>query len=219
MTRVAEAIRRVITFDGPAASGKSSVAVRVAERLGVPFVSSGLLYRAAAHLVLRSGADAADPRQVLRVVRAADVALEPRAEGNRVLVDGEDVTARLHTDDVDATVSQVAAHPELRAWVNARLRELEGPFVIDGRDMGSVVFPDAVSKFYLTAPPEVRAARRVGERPSELGQVAEAIRRRDQQDARQLAPAEDACTIDTGALDLEQVVRTVLDRLEGVPLR
>lgn len=219
MTRVAERARPVITFDGPAASGKSSVAVRVAERLGIPFVSSGLLYRAATHLALRSGVDPHDADAVLRTVRNASVDLEPRPEGNRVRVGDEDVTAALHTDDVDDAVSTVAAHAELRGWVNARLRELEGPFVIDGRDMGSVVFPDAVGKFYLTAPPEVRAARRVGERSAELGRVAEAIRRRDEGDARQLARAEDAWTIDTGALDLDEVVRDVLARLEGVPLR
>ena len=128
-------------------------------------------------------------------------------------VDGEDVTAALHSDAVDAAVSRVAAHASVRAWVDARLREMPRPFVIDGRDMGSVVFPDAAHKFYLTAAPEVRAARRVGERAADLDEVAEAIRRRDALDARQLAPAADAQHLDTSDLDLDQVVAWVLDRL------
>lgn len=203
----------VITFDGPAASGKSSVAQRVAQRLAIPFVSSGLLYRAATYAATTAGADLDDGRAVLRVLARCDVRLEPATSGNRVLLDGVDVSAALHTDGVDAGVSQVAAHPDVRAWVGAQLRLVSPPFAIDGRDMGSVVFPQASHKFYLTASAHERARRRVGERAADLAAVEAAIARRDALDARQLAPAPDAVHIDTDGLDLEQVVAAVLAQL------
>jgi CMP/dCMP kinase len=204
----------VITFDGPAASGKSSVAQRVAHALGVPFVSSGLLYRAATLLAERAGVDLDDEAAVMAVLAERHVELRPDVGGETVLVDAHDVTAELHTDAVDACVSRVAAHPGVRHWVGARLREITPPFVIDGRDMGSVVFPHASHKFYLDAAPEVRAARRVGERAADLAQVAAAIRRRDTLDARQLAPAPDAVHLDTGTLTLDEVVAWALARLD-----
>lgn len=205
----------VITFDGPAASGKSSVAQRVASALAVPFVSSGLLYRAATLLAERADVDLDDEAVVLAVLASHHVALHPGVDHETVLADETDVTAALHTDAVDASVSRVAAHPGVRAWAGARLREMAPPFVIDGRDMGSVVFPSAAHKFYLDAAPEVRAARRVGERAADLTAVAAAIRRRDALDARQLAPAADAVHLDTGALSLDEVVAWVLARLSA----
>ncbi|MEX2502134.1 MAG: (d)CMP kinase [Trueperaceae bacterium] len=209
----------VVTFDGPAASGKSTVARRIAERLGVPFVSSGLLYRAAAYLTLEEGGDPHGEEAVVGLLERHRVRLRPEADGNRVRVDGRDVTDLLHTDAVDGAVSAVASRPRVRAWVNDRLREIEGAFVIDGRDMGREVFPDAGCKLYLTARPEVRAARRVGERAADLESVTEAIRRRDELDARQSVPADDAVTLDTSDLDLDAVVdrawRIVTDRLRA----
>lgn len=202
--------RKVVTLDGPAASGKSSVARRVAERIGVPFVSSGLLYRAATWLTSEAGASPDDEEGLVALLRRHDVRLEPDRDGNRIVIDGRDVTAGLTTDAIDDGVSAVAAKPRVRAWVNERLREIAGPFVIDGRDMGRDVFPDAAVKVYLTADPEVRAARRVGERSAELGAVADAIRRRDALDARQSVPADDAVTIDTSPLSLDDVVARVL---------
>ena len=213
MSRAPARDRGVVTFDGPAASGKSTVAKRVAAALGVPFVSSGLLYRVATLLATAGGAELDDPEAVLAVLDAHLVELRPGLGGDAVRVDGADVTSALHSDAVDAAVSRVAVHPTVRAWVDARLREMPRPFVIDGRDMGSVVFPEAAHKFYLTAAPEVRAARRVGERAADLAEVAEAIRRRDALDARQLAPAPDAQHLDTSALDLDQVVAWALARL------
>ncbi len=200
----------VITFDGPAASGKSSVAQRVALALGIPFVSSGLLYRAATHLVARSGTDAGDQDAVLDLLGVHVVDLRPDVTGNDVLVDGRSVTSELHTDHVDAVVSTVAGHPQVRAWVSEQLRRVPPPFAIDGRDMGSVVFPEARHKFYLTASAHERARRRVGERAADLAAVAAAIGRRDEGDARQLAPAADAVHVDTDGLDLDEVVERVL---------
>ena len=200
----------IITIDGPAASGKSSVARIVAERLRVPFVSSGLLYRAATHLVLADGVAPDDEAAVLACLERYDVDLIADPAGNRVRIDDGEVTGRLHTDEIDAAVSAVSRHPGLREWVTLRLREILGPFVIEGRDMGRVVFPDAEHKFYLTAPAEQRALRRVDERAADLTVVAEAIRRRDQLDARQLEPAPDAIHLDTGGMALEGVVAAVL---------
>jgi CMP/dCMP kinase len=205
----------VVTFDGPAASGKSSVAQRIAAIVDLPVVSSGLLYRAATLVVERARIDVDDAAAVMRAVGRHHVDLDPATDGNRVLIDGEDVTEALHTDEVDALVSAVARHGAVRAWVGERLRSIRPPFVIDGRDMGSVVFPDATHKFYLTASPEVRALRRVGERAADLERVAAAIARRDALDANQLRPAADALRIDTDSLTLDEVVAIVVDRLRG----
>jgi CMP/dCMP kinase len=207
--------RDVVTLDGPAASGKSSVARRVAAALGVPCVSSGLLYRAATSLVADAGIDAGDEAAILATLGRHRVELLPGVDGDALRIDGIDATRSVQTDTIDAAVSRVAAHGAVRDWVGERLREMPPPFVIDGRDMGSVVFPQARHKFYLDASPEVRAARRVGERSADLAAVAAAIRLRDALDARQLAPAPDAVHLDTGALTLDEVVAWVLSRVRG----
>lgn len=208
-------VRDVVTLDGPAASGKSSVARRIADRLGRPFVSSGLLYRAATWLADEAQVEPTDETGLVALLRSHDVRLEPDRDGNRIVIDERDVSDRLHTDAVDEGVSSVAAHTGVRAWVNERLREIDGPFVIDGRDMGRDVFPDAWLKLYLTADPEVRAARRVGERAADLGAIADAIRRRDASDARQSVPADDAVVLDTSSLGLDEVVERVMRLVEG----
>lgn len=202
--------RLIITLDGPAASGKSSVAKALARRLDIAYVSSGLLYRVATYLTLAARVDPTDESAVMALLSRRAVRLHPDRHGNRVTVDDEDVTDELHTDEVDASVSDVARHARVRAWVTERLREMPGSFAIDGRDMGTAVFPQARWKFYLTAAPEVRAARRVGERSADLGSVAAGIRSRDERDARQSVPASDAVVIDTGPLSLDQVVERVL---------
>ena len=206
----------IITIDGPAASGKSSVARAVADALHVPFVSSGLLYRAATLLVLEAETDPDDEAAVLALLNARHVVLQALpVQPNRVLVGGADVSAALHTDDVDENVSAVAKHPRVRDWVRERLRDVAGSFVIEGRDMGRVVFPAATHKFYLTAPAEVRATRRVGERAATLADVAAALRRRDGLDAAQLAPAPDARLVETGGLTLQGVVEHVLQSVQA----
>ncbi len=206
--------RLIVTLDGPAASGKSSVARRVAQALAVPFVSSGLLYRAATYLVLEHGVNPADEPSVLALLARHDVELVAlQGSPDRVLFDGEDISAQLHTTRVDANVSAVARHPGVRAWVNARLREIRGSFVTEGRDMGRVVFPGAAHKFYLSAPAEVRAARRVGERDMSLQEVTKALKLRDERDAGQLTPAPDAVHIETQNLTLEDVVAAILEEV------
>ena len=205
----------VVTIDGPAASGKSSVARLVAEQLDIPFVSSGLLYRGATYLALDAGCEIDEPIAVLRELDGHEVTLEPDVEGNRLFIDHRDMTERLHTHEVDATVSVVATHPQVREWVNARLREIRPPFVVEGRDMGTVVFPQAQHKFYLTAPAAVRARRRLGERSADLDAVTASLLRRDQLDAGRLARAVDAHKIDTGGLTLDEVVGEVLRMIPG----
>lgn len=203
---------QVITIDGPAASGKSSVARLVAEALGVPYVSSGLLYRAATYLAGSAGVPLGDEAAIVALLEGLAVRLEtPAGRPNRVTVGGAALDdARLHSLAVDAGVSEVARHPRVRGWVDARLRDLGGRFVVEGRDMGTAVFPGAAHKVYLEAPAEVRAARRVGERGGDLAAVAEALRLRDRRDAAQLRPAPDACHLETGDLTLQEVVAAVL---------
>ncbi len=202
----------VITIDGPAASGKSSVARLVAEALGVPYVSSGLLYRAATYLAGAANVPLGDEAAVVALLESLAVRLEtPAGAPNRVTVGGAALEdALLHNAAVDAGVSEVARHPRVRGWVDARLRDLGGRFVVEGRDMGTAVFPEAAYKVYLEAPAEVRAARRVGERGADLAAVAEALRLRDRRDAAQLRPAADARHIGTGDLTLQEVVAAVL---------
>ncbi|APD08731.1 MULTISPECIES: (d)CMP kinase [Thermus] len=206
-------MRGIVTLDGPSASGKSSVAKRVAEALGVPYLSSGLLYRGAALLALRAGVDPRDEEGLLRLLQAHRVRLVPGRE-NRVLADGEDLTPFLHTLEVDRVVSEVARHPGVRAWVNARLREVPPPFVAEGRDMGTAVFPHAPHKFYLTASPEVRARRRAKERPETYEAVLKDLLERDEKDKAQSAPAPDALVLDTSGMTLDEVVAWVLERLK-----
>ena len=203
-------MRGIVTIDGPSASGKSSVARRVAAALGVPYLSSGLLYRAAAFLALRAGVDPGDEEGLLALLEGLGGRLLAQAEGNRVLADGEDLAPFLHTPEVDRVVSAVARLPGVRAWVNRRLKEVPPPFVAEGRDMGTAVFPEAAHKFYLTASPEVRAWRRARERPQAYEEVLRDLLRRDERDKAQSAPAPDALVLDTGGMTLDEVVAWVL---------
>lgn len=202
--------RVIVTIDGVAASGKSSVASGVARALGVPYVSSGLLYRAATLLALEAGLNPGDEASLLVHLRAQPLRLEPLAEGNRAWLEGRDLTPDLHSSRVDAGVSAVARLPQVRGWVNAQLRALPEPFVAEGRDMGTHVFPQADAKFYLTASPRVRAERRARERQGDVPAIEAALLERDRRDAGQSAPAPDAQVIDTGPLTLEDVIGAIL---------
>ncbi|RJF72723.1 (d)CMP kinase [Deinococcus cavernae] len=203
----------IVTIDGVAASGKSSVSSGVARALGVPYVSSGLLYRAAALLALEAGAALEDEAAVLVLLEGSGLRLEPLAEGNRVWAGGRELTPDLHSTRVDKGVSAVASLPGVRAWVDAQLRALPQPFVAEGRDMGTNVFPHAQAKFYLTASPRVRAERRARERPEDIPAIEAALTKRDEADRRQISPAVDALVIDTGPLDLQGVIEVILSAL------
>lgn len=203
----------IVTIDGVSASGKSSVSSGVARALGVPYLSSGLLYRAATLLGLEAGADLSSEAAVLKALQTHPVRLEPLAQGNRVWQGERDLTDALHSTAVDQGVSLVAVLPGVRGWVDAQLRDVPPPFVAEGRDMGTAVFPQAQAKFYLTASPRVRASRRAQERPEDVDAIEAALIRRDELDRVQSAPAPDAVVIDTGPLDLQGVIGAILQRI------
>jgi cytidylate kinase len=208
----------VIAIDGPAASGKSSTAYRVAERLGYRHIDSGALYRAATAAALRSGVapDAWTPEHVLRV--AHSVSLVPKQRALAPAIDGVALESEIRDTDVTRHVSQVAQMQPVREWVNALVRAAarDHDVVVDGRDMGSAVFPEAALKVYLVADPWERARRRLIQRleraPSDEEIAAETDRlvKRDAADATQSAPASDAVLVDTTYVtQSEQVERIV----------
>ena len=203
-------MNEIITIDGPSASGKTSVAKLVAQRLGIPYISSGLLYRAVALMCLLEKASAEEIEHRLEKHR---LELKATPTQNLVFLDGHEVSQALHSLEVDQIVSAVAVRPAIREYVNQVLRQIPPPFVVDGRDMGSTVFPQARYKFYLTASPEVRAMRRVPERGAAFETVLAEIIRRDEADKKQSAPARDALILDTSQLDLDGVVRVVLEHI------
>jgi cytidylate kinase len=196
----------IVTIDGPAGAGKSTVARALAERLAFRYLDTGAMYRALTWLALRDGV-ALD-----RGAQLGDLAAENPVdfdEHGRCLIAGTDVTAAIRRAEIDRLVPVVARHPEVRKVMRERQRELaeEGNVVIEGRDIGTVVAPNAAVKVYLQADPDVRASRRLAERP-EIGADALAtdLRIRDESDAARMQPAEDAVLIDTTTLTVEDVV-------------
>ncbi len=222
----------VIAIDGPSASGKSSTARAVAEALGFAHLDSGALYRGVTLVALREadreGVEG-DPlalgaEAILRAAEDRGLMLHPDGAGFAAYLDGEPVDAALRAADVTRHVSAVSAVPVVREWVNARLRQLVRAgrdVVVDGRDIGTVVFPDADLKVFLTATPEARAGRRLSQRgqrivPEELDRETAALSRRDAADSsREVAPlrrADDAVDLDTTAMSFEDGVDWILDR-------
>jgi cytidylate kinase len=210
----------VVALDGPAGTGKSTVARAVAERLGLAYLDTGAMYRAVTWAARREGlVDAAGTvvgsATVLGdLVERLDLTLD--ATSGRVTVDGTDVTAAIRGPEVTAAVSAVSAVPEVRAVLRPRQRALvteAGGGVVEGRDMGTVVFPDATLKVYLTARPEVRAQRRAAEAGGDVVAVAADMARRDLADSSRadspLSLATDALVVDTSDLSIEQVVEQV----------
>jgi CMP/dCMP kinase len=196
----------IIAIDGPAGAGKSTVARSLAERLGFRYLDTGAMYRALTWLAKNENVP------LDRGTRLGELAHEYPInfdEQGRVFIGGTDVTAAIRRAEIDRLVPVVARHPEVREIMRDRQRELghEGDVVIEGRDIGTVVAPDAEVKVYLQADPEVRASRRLAERP-EIGADALAtdLRARDQKDAERMQPAEDAELIDTTSLTVDDVV-------------
>lgn len=209
----------VIAIDGPSGTGKSTVARRLATRIAARYLDSGAMYRAATVAVLRAGVALDDPVGITKVVEAAAIELSTDPQRPSVLLDGESVDAAIRGDEATAAVSAVSAVPAVRALLVDRQRELigDGGIVVEGRDIGTVVWPSARPKIYLTADPEVRAARRAGELgATDVRAVAGDIARRDTLDstraASPLAQAADAVEVDTSALDVDGVV----DHLVGL---
>lgn len=204
----------VVAIDGPAGSGKSTVAAALAARLGVSHVDTGAIYRAATLAVLRAGVDVRDPVACVRVI---DVAVISRVDG-RTLLDGEDVERDIRGPEVTAAVSAVSAHPQVRTALLALQRGQvgDGGGVVEGRDAGTVVVPDADLKVWLTADPMERARRRAAERgeqdPDAIGVQAADLARRDAQDAAQMTRAPDAVVVDTTGRSVDDVIEELAAR-------
>lgn len=227
--------RGIIAIDGPAASGKSSTARAVAEALGFGHLDSGALYRAITHVALEEAARAGVDNplalafdSVLRRAEDRGLMLQPDGAGFTSYLDGAPADAELRTPLVTSHVSAVSAVPVVREWVNAKLRELARAgvgVVVDGRDIGTVVFPDAELKVFLTASPEARARRRLEQRgwladADELAREAERLALRDRADAtRSVAPlrrADDAMEVDTTSMTFAEQVREITEAARRV---
>jgi len=210
-----------IAIDGPAGVGKSTVARKLAERLGFTHVDSGATYRAAALKVLESGASPDDERAVIDAVARADIRLATDGRQARVLLDGQDVSRRIRKPEVTLAASKVSRLPEVRRKLIALQRNVPvgHGMVMEGRDIGTVVFPDAPLKIFLRADAEERARRRLGKEKEEgqarsLVETAREIERRDRLDSeRKVSPlvaAPDACQIDSTRLTADQVVEQIV---------
>ena len=210
---------KVIAIDGPAGSGKSTVARRLSDRLGLDYLDTGAMYRAVTFAALRRGIDPADTGPVADLARVVDLDVTT----DHVRVDGVDATIEIRGPEVSRAVSLVAANPEVRAELVRRQREWayeRAGGVLEGRDIGTVVFPDAVLKVYLDARPEVRAERRAAE-VSDLDYetVAADMARRDALDqGRQADPlrlADDAIMLDTSDMTIDEIVAELARRIDA----
>lgn len=209
----------VIAIDGPAGSGKSTIAARLAKKLGYTNLESGAMYRAVALKAMEQHVPLDDAESLRQLAQNSVIELEPRGEGNRVLLDGRDVSQRIREADVTLAASQVSVHPPVRQVMVARQRELgaNGGVVMEGRDIGTAVFPNAEVKIFLDADPTVRAGRRVLQNgslsPDEARKVQAEIAARDERDRTRatspLIPAPDAVFLDTSHKDIDEVVAEV----------
>ncbi len=210
-------VTTIITVDGPAGTGKSSVSRRLADRVGARYLDTGAMYRVATLAALRGGADLAVEKEIIDAVTDVAITLSNDPSSHAVTLAGEDVSAEIRTDAVTQAVSAVSAVKAVREKMVALQREIvAGEFaVVEGRDVGTVVFPDATLKIYLTATAEARAQRRHDQnlaqgRTSDLAQVLADVQRRDHLDSTRehspLRPADDAVAVDTSNLDIDQVI-------------
>jgi len=205
----------IIAIDGPAGAGKSTIASRLARKFGYVNLESGAMYRALALKAIDNDASFDDEAALLKLAQESRIKLEPTMGGNRTFLDGQDVSARIRERDVTEAASRVSVHPEVRAWMVARQREMGagGGVVMEGRDIGTKVFPDADLKIFLDADPVVREQRRM-EQQKIKGEVAEKVaadlRERDRRDrtraASPLQAASDAVVIDSTKMGEDEVL-------------
>jgi cytidylate kinase len=219
--------RLVIAIDGPSGAGKSTAGRELADRLGYVFLDTGAMYRALALAAMRAHVPLDDEAALAALAARIPIELRP---GGAVILDGEDVTAALRTQDVGSAASRVSVHPAVRRHLVARQREMgrAGGVVMDGRDIGTAVFPDADVKFYVDAHPRQRAQRRHEELAqrglaSDLDTIEREIRDRDHADSTRaespLTRAPDAIHLDTTELGLPEVVRRMLAAVEAAGAR
>lgn len=217
----------IVAIDGPAGAGKSTVARIVARHLGVAYLDTGAMYRAIAWLARQNGVSPADGPALAALARANPIGIEPTDDGDRVSIAGSDVTGAIRAPEVAAEVSEVSAHPGVRAEVVKAQRALlsQGSWVSDGRDVGSVVCPGAELKVYLTASLEERARRRredLRARGIDHSQerVMDDVRRRDHLDSTRAASplkvAEGAVVVDSSELEIEEVAALVVSLVEEI---
>jgi len=209
----------IIAIDGPAGAGKSTVASRLARKLGYINIETGAMYRALALKAVEEDVDFESESALVALAERSHITLEPTTEGNRVLLDGLEVTQRVRERDVTEAASKVSVHPRVRAWMVARQRQMgkDGGVVMEGRDIGTKVFPEADVKIFLDAAPEVRGDRRFRQQSTtgntKPAAVVAEMRARDQRDRTRpnspLVPAEGADILDSTDLNIEQVMERV----------
>ena len=212
--------RPVIAIDGPAGAGKSTLAAHLARRFGFLNLETGAMYRALAYKAIDSDLDMDDEASLLELCQRTKIELEPVRDGNRVLLDGRDVSRRIRDADVTAAASRASVHPKVREWMVAQQRALgaAGGVVMEGRDIGTAVFPDAEVKIFLDADPEVRGSRRFRQVasseheaiPETEASVLAEMKARDERDRSRaespLRPAEDAIVLDSTRMSLDEVL-------------
>jgi len=210
----------VIAIDGPAGAGKSTMAAHLARRFGFLNLETGAMYRALALKAIENDLGFDEESVLMDLAESTKIALEPQREGNRILLDGFDVSRRVRDADVTAAASKVSVHPLLRAWMVEQQRQMgkAGGVVMEGRDIGTVVFPDAEVKIFLDANPEVRGNRRYrqiapGDGPEQTvteEALVKELRERDARDRNRvespLRPAEDAVILDSTSMTLDEVL-------------
>ena len=215
--------KMIIAIDGPAGAGKSTIASRLARKLGYVNLESGAMYRALALKAIHSDTSFDDEAALVKLAHESQIQLEPTIGGNRVLLDRVDVSARIREADVTQAASRVSVHPKVREWMVARQREmgLGGGVVMEGRDIGTKVFPDADLKIFLDADPVIREQRRLDQQrakgPSAEAMAAE-LRERDLRDrtraASPLVAAPDAVVLDSTHLSEDEVLRRIEELVE-----
>lgn len=215
----------IITIDGPAGAGKSTVAKNLAKRLNFTYIDTGAMYRALALKLMKLGINPDNKENVLETLKNTNIGLIPTKNGNKVLLDNEDVSDNIRTEEVGKITSKIAVYPEVRkilVQLQRKLGEKYGNVVIEGRDTGTVIFPNAEVKLFLTASLEERAKRRKKQLEEkglniDLEEIIKAIEDRDKRDISRkdtpLKPSKDAIIIDTSNLSLEQVIDKIMNIL------
>jgi cytidylate kinase len=211
----------IVAIDGPAGAGKSTVGRAVAQRLGLEYLDTGAMYRAVTFAALRRGLDPADESDIAELSESVVMTLEATPAGTSVHVDGVDATIEIRGREVTSAVSAVAANSRVRSELVRRQRRWVAEHrggVVEGRDIGSVVFPDATLKLFVTASPRVRAERRVAEIGGDVADVEASIIERDRKDSTRsdspLTETSDSVVVDTSELSIDEVVDHVLSLLE-----
>lgn len=208
------AVHRVVAIDGPAASGKSSVARELAKQIGFDYVNSGAMYRAVTWHILQHAISPGDGDAIARLLETSRIDCDFDGAGSRILIDGFDPAEHLHDDRVNDEVSLVSSVPRVREILVAKMRACAShrDVVMEGRDIGSVVFPETPYKFYIDASPEVRLRRRIAQ--GQRDQIAARDHADSSRRASPLVIAEDAHVIDSSNLTIKEVVGEIIDRLK-----